>query len=43
MQNRYRFYCLTYELVKALENKEKSGIKPDLFILAAPTSPLDTQ
>ena len=25
-----------YELVKVLENKEKSGIKPDLFILAAP-------
>ena len=29
------FYRPTYELVETLENKEKSGIKPDLFILAA--------
>ena len=37
------FHRSTYEPLKVLENKEKSGIKPDLFILAAPTSRLDNQ
>lgn len=31
------FHRPTYKLLKVLENKEKSGIKPDLFILAEHT------
>jgi hypothetical protein len=37
------FHRSTYELAKLLENKIKKSGKPDLFILAAPTSPLANQ